>query len=276
MWLQSYTCKQIIATMRESTRTALFALFVMTGRRLTAPQVIALAEPLGIAATNVKSHLSRMVAEGVLQRRGGSRRATYWPAARQRRVMDGISRRLGEGTPGTWNGRWIMLALRLPAGRSQRDRWRNELWFDGFRPWTAGTWLRPEWPEEWAASRAEIHLARGGALALRGNLIGALDVRRVREMYTVDVLDRQARQLMKAIAALGEVRSERAALRLRLTVGGRVARLVAHDPRLPREIWGRRTGFVELVRAYGRFERRIAPLSDRFVEQVLREPTTAP
>jgi len=77
------------------------------------------------------------------------------------------------------------------------------------------------------------------------------------------------RRVAAAIATLGDVRSERAALRTRLTVGGRVARLVAHDPRLPREIWGRCTGFTDLVRAYGRFERRVAALSNRFVEQVL-------
>jgi phenylacetic acid degradation operon negative regulatory protein len=256
--------------MKESTRTSLFGLFVMTGRRLTAPQVIALAKPLGITGTNAKSHLSRMVAEGVLRRTGGSRRAAYWPAARQQRVANDISMRLEEGRSPAWNGRWMMLALRMPAGRSDRNRLRNELWFDGFRPWTPDTWLRPEWPEAWAVSRAEAYLDRGRALAVRGPLIGTLDLRRVREMYSVDVLDRQARQLTKAIAALGDVRSERAALRTRLTVGGRVARLVAHDPRLPREIWGRCTGFTDLVRAYGRFEHRVAALSNRFVEQVLR------
>jgi len=122
--------------------------------------------------------------------------------------------------------------------------------------------------------RAEAYLDRGTALAIHGTLIGRLDLRHVREMYSVDVLDRQARQLTKAITALGDARSERAALRTRLSVGGRVARLVAHDPRLPREIWGGRTGFMDLVRAYGRFEQRIAPLSTRFVEQVLRDTPT--
>ena len=80
--------------MALSTRTALFGLFVVAGRRLTTPQVIRLAAPLGVSATNVKSHLTRLVAEGVLERSGPPRQATYWPSARHATVVTRIEERL--------------------------------------------------------------------------------------------------------------------------------------------------------------------------------------
>ena len=43
---------------------------VLADCALTAAQLIRLAKPLGVSATNVKSHLTRMVADGILEREG--------------------------------------------------------------------------------------------------------------------------------------------------------------------------------------------------------------
>ena len=74
----------------DSTRTMLFGIFVMAGRPLTARHVIALAEPLRLSATNVKSHLTRMVGDGVLRRTGRRRFARYEPTVKQQRVIDAL------------------------------------------------------------------------------------------------------------------------------------------------------------------------------------------
>src|SRR5258708_14152647 len=99
--------------MSESTRTAIFGIFVTAARKLTAAQVIALAKPLRISATNVKSHLTRMVAEGALQRKGPARLAVYWPSERQATVVEGIATRLNTAPAEAWNGGWISLAPQL-------------------------------------------------------------------------------------------------------------------------------------------------------------------
>jgi hypothetical protein len=55
----------------------------------------------------------------------------------------------------------------------------------------------------------------------------------------------------------------------RLHIGGRAARLVAHDPRPSPEILQGRRGLQELRDAFQRFEARIGPLADRFVDGAL-------
>lgn len=252
----------------SSTRTTLFGIFAVARRNLTAAQVITLARPLGISATNAKSHLTRMVAEGVLERTGPKRAALYGPSPGQAAVVAGIDARLESDPEERWDGEWIFLALKMPAARGQRDHLRASLWFDGFRPWDGSTFVRPAWPKAWAQARARWYLARIPGLAVHGPLLGNVPVRR---LYDLDALDREARALARRIRAKrAPTRSPARAFAARLEIGGLVARLVGHDPRLPRSLWGKRTGMRELSRQFARFERRTAPPAQRFLETVLR------
>src|SRR6185503_19863893 len=63
-----------------SGRSILMGLLAGAARPLTAPQLIRLAAPLGLCASNLKSHLTRLVADGALRRKGPSRRAVYLPS----------------------------------------------------------------------------------------------------------------------------------------------------------------------------------------------------
>jgi DNA-binding transcriptional regulator PaaX len=252
--------------LRSSTRTTLFGIFVLARRKLTAAQVIALARPLGISATNVKSHLTRMVAEGSLDRTGPKRRSRYGPSPSQAAVVEGIEARLESDPEEPWDGEWIFLALRMPAARGQRDRIRASLWFDGFRPWDGSTFVRPAWPKAWAQARARWYLARIPGLAVHGPLLGDVSVSR---LYDLDTLDREARKLAQRIRgkrapAISPARAFAACLE----IGGLVARLVGHDPRLPNSLWGKRTGMRDLSRAFVGFEKRIAKDAQRFLNRV--------
>jgi DNA-binding transcriptional regulator PaaX len=241
-------------------------IFVLARRKLTAAQVIGLARPLGISATNVKSHLTRMVAEGALERVGPRREARYGPSPSQAEVMEGIEGRL-EIRTAPWNGDWILLALRMPQGRGERDRLRALLWFDGFRPWDASTFLRPLWPETWARARVRWYLERVPGLAVQGPLEGDVPVSR---LYDLETLDGEARRLARRIRAKRAPKSSPSrAFTARIEIGGLVARLVGHDPRLPRALWQKRTGMSELARAYAAFEKRTAGAVRRFLEEVL-------
>ena len=250
----------------SSTRTTLFGIFVLARRKLTAAQLIALARPLGISATNVKSHLTRMVAEGALERTGPKRAARYGPSPGQAEVVEGIEARLGSYPEEPWDGEWIVLALKMPGPRGERDRLRASLWFDGFRPWDGSTFVRPAWPKAWAQARARWYLARIPGLAVAGLLLGDVPVNR---LYDLDTLDREARKLARRIRAKrAPAISPARAFAARLEIGGLVARLVGHDPKLPRELWERRTGMRELSRAFAMFEKRIAPAAQRFLNKI--------
>ena len=76
---------------------------------LTAAQLVALAAPLGMSATNVKSHLSRMVSEGVLQREGPVRQAMYGPSQSQSYIVESVRQRMRPEPEEPWDSTWLML-----------------------------------------------------------------------------------------------------------------------------------------------------------------------
>lgn len=260
--------------MTEATRTLLFGIFVMARRPLTASQVIALAQPLRISATNVKSHLTRMVREGALRRTGPVRLARYAPSFSQAMVAEGIHARL-EATQESWDRSWLLLTLRMPSRRSGRDRLRAELWFDGFRPWAPELFVRPAWPRRWALERARRHLAKAPGLCVCGALLGSKRTGSIKAadlaaLYDLDALDREASRLARRISRLPiRNRSAGRAFATRLKAGGEVARLVGHDPRLPPVLWGGRGGMRRLIRTFRRFDSRVAPIAQRFLDHVI-------
>jgi DNA-binding transcriptional regulator PaaX len=258
------------AIMQDSTRSLLFGVFVLAGRPLSAAEVIRLTAPLGVSATNTKSHLTRMAAEGALDHRGPLRARRYAPSRTQSTVVEGIRMRLESAPAEPWDDTWLALTVSLPARRGSRERLLASLWFDGFRPWAPATFVRPAWPAQWAVGRARHYLVHGAGFCLRGRFLEPLNLRRVATMYDLAALDRQARALSRWVdrqgAAAGAGEPAFAAL---LRVGGKVARLAGHDPRLPPKLWGGRRGMRELVRAYDRFEARVAPVARRFMDSVI-------
>ena len=254
--------------MDGSTRSLLVGTLVVAKRPLTAPQIVALGRPLRLSATNIKSHLTRLCAEGVLSRTGPRRSQRYWLSAERERFAGRIAASLAEQPEKEWTHDWVIVATTRPADRSSRERLRAELWLDGFRPCAPGTYLRPAWPMPWALDRARA--IAPSALCLVGKLAGTIRLEQVQTMYGVDAFDRQARRLASQIrAALRDAGDPAAAFLARLHMGGRAARLVAHDPRLPPEIWEGRRGLQELRDAFQRFEARIGTLADRFVDDAI-------
>jgi DNA-binding transcriptional regulator PaaX len=184
-------------------------------------------------------------------------------------VVEGITARLRKGPKERWDGIWMMLTLQMPANRSRRDGIQAALWFDGFRPLSSSTFIRPEWPKRWAQTVVREHLAQTPGMCLRGKILDGLDAKSVSRLYGLDAFDQGARRLAHWINALKIPRgSPGAAFAMRLRVGGMVAPFVSHDPCLPRALWGRRRGLRDLVRSFRRFEKRIAPPAHRFIEIV--------
>lgn len=220
----------------ERTRALLFGVFLEAGE-VSAPQLIALARPLGITATNAKSHLSRLVAEGVVRRRGLRRLGVYSLTAKQRPIVEAISLRLEEPPVERWAGDWLTLAVRPAHGRQAREAIRAQLWFDGFRPWGREVWLRPAWPLPWALERAGGQVSGGAGLCVRGALIGAPNVEAIRALFATERLDREAEALAAKVARQNKsFRTDAQAFAARLTLAGRVVNVIARDPRLPREV----------------------------------------
>lgn len=247
----------------------IIGILTLARRELSATQFIRLAEPFGLSPTNVKSHLTRMVAEGTLKREGPARLATHQPSAEQMVVINGIEERLNLAPNETWDESWLLLVLQLPRNRSERERLRSALWFDGFRPISPDGFVRPAWPSAWAEMRVFEYTKRVPGLCIRGSFLKP--VRDFASLYDLDGLDREAGRLAAAIARrTAKAKSPRTAFVERMKVGGSVARLIGHAPRLPESLWGQRRGIFKMIEAFRQFEARIAPKADRFVEDTIK------
>ncbi len=248
--------------MQSPARTTIIGILVLANRALTAAQLIRLAEPIGLSASNLKSHLTRMVNEGSLARSGPVRQATYAPSAAQNRVVTGVKARLTEDPKGPWDNTWYMLTFHLPTNRAERERLRASLWFDGFRSVSFDCFVRPAWPEPWAENRTQMYIG-GGAIPIRGEIVAP---HRMENLYDLRGLDSEARRLAAWLKRQrGGSITPRAAFVRRMEAGGRVARLVGHDPRLPPAIWGRLRGMAEVIREYRKFEKLVSGPAQRFM-----------
>ena len=254
--------------MQPHARTTILGILVLANRALTAAQLIRLAEPIGLSASNLKSHLTRMVNEGSLARNGSVRQATYSPSAAQSRVVTGIKARLMEDLKGPWDNTWYMLTFHLPANRGERQRLRTLLWFDGFRPVSSDCFARPAWPQPWAQNCIHTYTA-GGAFSIRGEIVSA--PYRMESLYDLRGLDSEAKRLAAWLVRqqIDSV-NPRAAFLARMEAGGRVARLVGHDPRLPPAIWGKRRGMAEVIREYRKFEKLVSGPAQQFMSAACR------
>lgn len=253
--------------MVEKTRTLLFGLFVLAGRPLTAAQCVGLAAPFGVTSSNVKSHLSRLVAEGALVRRGPTRDGRYAVADAKSAVVDTIDLRLASPIDQPWSGDWILLSATAPPDRADRDHFAAALWFDGFRATGGGAFVRPDWPQPWAGNSASAHAGRG-CVAVTGRMSG-LSAQVIADLYDLDGLDESAAALARALGKHRRATSPTSAFRNRVRAGGEVARFVAHDPRLPPEIWGRRKGMERLREAWLAFDGATSPLAEKFLNDTL-------
>jgi DNA-binding transcriptional regulator PaaX len=195
------------------------------------------------------------------------RLAKYVPSPSQAGLVDGINARLRPETfehdLEIWDGGWLILVLSPPQNRAKREQMHASLWFDGFRAVSGSseTYLRPAWPKQWAIRRARLY---PGTCAY-GGLLTPLGESEIDAMYSLDELDREAKALAGWIGRRKIPGSNAKAFAELLEAGGRVARLIAHDPRLPPELWNKRTGLRELIRSYQEFEKRITPAAQRFV-----------
>jgi DNA-binding transcriptional regulator PaaX len=255
--------------MQSPARTTILGILVLANRALTAAELIRLAEPIGLSASNLKSHLTRMVHEGSLARSGPVRQATYSPSATQSRIVSGIKTRLMEDPKGSWDNTWYMLTVHLPANRAERDRLRASLWFDGFRPVSFDCFARPAWPQPWAHDRIHRYVA-GGAFSIHGEIVSGRY--RMENLYDLRGLDSEARRLAAWLKRKQHASiTPRVAFLARMEAGGRVARLVGHDPRLPPAIWGMRRGMAELIREYHKFEKLVSGPAQRFMSMTCRD-----
>jgi len=152
---------------------------------------------LGFTPSAARQAVVRSARENWLQgERVGRRSRMRLTASSAELLRDGARRIYGFGGPVSWDGRWLLLVLRVPEPRRElRHRLTTQLAWAGFGSLGGGLWITPhvarearidaEEPAQLLSFRAEL-----GALGGNEKVIGeAWDLPALREHYEQFVAD---------------------------------------------------------------------------------------
>lgn len=248
-----------------------FGLFMIADLgAMTLAQLVRLGTAAGLTATNIKSHVSRMVGDGSLVRTGPAGASQYAPSEHRLRIVGVLRDRLAPLPDEPWHRTWWVMGVDLPRTREDRERLRRALHFDGFRPTVGNAWIRPAWPEAVAQAAIMRHVECHGVVACKGPLIGALDIARTFR------LDRAERAAARLSARIGRARRLLAAGGPRLVqtwlgLGGDAALFASEHPRLPIELLRDWPTMRTVLAAWNDFERDARTASHDFMHSMLTD-----
>jgi phenylacetic acid degradation operon negative regulatory protein len=121
--------------------------------------LVAALESMGFTTQAARRGIARSARDGWLtaERRGRRSRMTLTPET-ARLLRTGAERIYGFGSPWGWDGRWLLVALRVPERRRElRHELRTQLSWAGFGSLGGGLWVSPH-----ADREPEIGSAVGG------------------------------------------------------------------------------------------------------------------
>jgi phenylacetic acid degradation operon negative regulatory protein len=202
--------------------------------------LVAAMVSLGYSPQAARQALSRSSRDGWLftERRGRRARVTLSPRTAEL-LRSGAERIYSFGEPWRWDGRWLIVVLRVPEkSRAVRHQLRSRLAWTGLGSLGGGVWLTPhvEREQELAAAIADEPAADARSFVAEFGAIGSPE-QLAAEAWD---LERVRRQYMTFVADFGGVRARTPA------AGFRQQTLLVHawrkfpflDPDLPAELLG--------------------------------------
>lgn len=163
--------------------------------------LVAAMTTLGYTRQAARQALSRSSRDGWLatERRGRRSRMTLSPRTAEL-LRSGAERIYSFGEPRRWDGRWLIVVLRVPEkSRAVRHQLRSRLAWTGLGSLGAGVWLTPhvEREAELAAAIAEAPAAEARSFVAEIGEIGsseeliadAWELERVRRLYLAFIAD---------------------------------------------------------------------------------------
>ena len=227
--------------------------------------VIAAFARLGVAEKATRQALMRTAADGWLRAEKAGRR-TRWHLtdAAQRLLTDGAER-IYSFTPaaGNWDGRWLLVAVRVPDGdRQARRAVGARLNWAGFGSLGPGLWISAHPEREDEAARVLREAGLGGDahlfVATRSGLAGADAM--VRAAWDLAAIEREYERFLAEFGGPGP--GDVLAGQVALVHAWR--RFPAIDPALPRDLLPARWSGLDAAR-------RFADLHQRWSAQAQRE-----
>ena len=227
--------------------------------------VIAAFARLGVAEKATRQALMRTAADGWLRAEKAGRRTRWHLTDAARRLLTDGAERIYSFTPaaGNWDGRWLLVAARVPDGdRQARRTVRTRLNWAGFGSLGPGLWIsaHPEREDEAARVLREAGLDGDAHLfvATRSGLAGAGAM--VRAAWDLAAIEREYERFLAEFGGPGP--GDVLAGQVALVHAWR--RFPAIDPALPRDLLPARWSGLDAAR-------RFADLHQRWSAEAQRE-----
>jgi phenylacetic acid degradation operon negative regulatory protein len=227
--------------------------------------VIAAFARLGVAEKATRQALMRTAADGWLRAEKAGRRTRWHLTDVARRLLTDGAERIYSFTPaaGNWDGRWLLVAARVPDGdRQARRTVRTRLNWAGFGSLGPGLWIsaHPEREDEAARVLREAGLDGDAHLfvATRSGLAGAGAM--VRAAWDLAAIEREYERFLAEFGGPGP--GDVLAGQVALVHAWR--RFPAIDPALPRDLLPARWSGLDAAR-------RFADLHQRWSAEAQRE-----
>lgn len=224
--------------------------------------LLAAMESLGYSRQAARQALSRSTRDGWLlaERRGRRARMTLSPRAAEL-LRSGAERIYRFGEPWRWDGRWLIVVLRVPEKRrAVRHQLRSRLAWTGLGSLGGGMWLTPhvEREQELAVAIAEAPAAEARSFVAGFGQIGSS------EQLVADAwdLERVRRQYLTFIDDFGSVRAltPEACFRQQTLLVHAWRKFPFLDPDLPAELlpagWPRQAAHALFVTRHERWRAR--------------------
>jgi phenylacetic acid degradation operon negative regulatory protein len=236
--------------------------------------LIALLEGFQLNDSQVRTALSRLIADGWLTAERTGRRSLYRLTETGRHRFDEATRRIYAGPPTAWRGTWHLAIL--PSDSASRDELRKDLGWLGFGQLAPGIMLHPAPDPNSLASvvgdlpAAERPLVIAGAAAFHAppDLLHGL----VTRCWDLGALAAAYREFLAAFAALGTALAggfkpqPLPALLARLMLIHDYRRIILRDPVLPPRLlppdWVGRAAYRDARALY----RKLARPAERWID----------
>jgi phenylacetic acid degradation operon negative regulatory protein len=241
--------------------------------------LIALLEAFHLNDSQVRTALSRLVADGWLQSSRTGRRSLYRLTAIGRHRFDEATRRIYAGPPAAWRGEWHLVIL--PPESPGRDELKKDLGWLGFGQLASGIMLHPAPDLESLASVIGDLPAAERPLVIAGDAVFNAPPELLQELvercWDLAALAASYRQLRTQFAPLGAALADGLkpaplpALLARLMLIHDYRRIVLRDPQLPPRLlpddWIGRAAYRDARRLY----RALARPAERWIDAHLHD-----
>jgi phenylacetic acid degradation operon negative regulatory protein len=219
--------------------------------------VIAVFGRLGVAEKATRQALMRTAADGWLRAEKAGRRTRWHLTDAARRLLTDGAERIYSFTPaaGNWDGRWLLVAARVPDGdRQARRTVRTRLNWAGFGSLGPGLWISAHPEREDEAARVLREAGLGGDahlfVATRSGLAGADAM--VRAAWDLAAIEREYERFLAEFGGPGP--GDVLAGQVALVHAWR--RFPAIDPALPRDLLPARWSGFDAARRFADLHRR--------------------